>query len=120
MVPPIGAFDSQDAYYSVLFHELGHSTGHETRLARQGITDAALFGSHQYSREELVAEFTASFLAADCGIDQPAIEENSASYIASWAKVLQNDRKLVVQAAGQAQRAADWIHGLRFQNAGAA
>jgi antirestriction protein ArdC len=73
-----------------------------------------MFGSHEYSREELVAEFCSAFLCADCGIDQPALEANSASYIQSWASVLRGDRRLVVQAAQQAQRAADWIKGQRY------
>jgi antirestriction protein ArdC len=70
-------------------------------------TGVAPFGSETYSREELCAEISAAFLAADCGIkfDLP----NSAAYVASWLRVLQNDRKLVIVAAGQAQRASDFI-----------
>jgi antirestriction protein ArdC len=114
MMPTAPAFNSPDHYYATLFHELGHSTGHESRLARSGITDVAMFGSHEYSREELIAEFCSAFLAADCGINQPALDANSAAYIQSWARVLSSDRRLVVQAAQQAQRAADWIKGQRY------
>lgn len=109
-MPPRAAFATAEAYYGTLFHELGHSTGHSSRLARPGITDTNLFGSHEYSREELVAEITASFLCAEAGIDTPLID-NSAAYIASWLRALGNDKRMVVWAAGQAQRAADRILG---------
>jgi hypothetical protein len=108
--PSPESFATSEAYYSTLFHELGHSTGHVSRLARKEITDAILFGSHAYSREELVAEMCASFLSAQAGIERTTIE-NSAAYIAHWLKRLRDDRKLVVEAAGQAQKAADLILG---------
>jgi antirestriction protein ArdC len=96
-----------------MFHELGHSTGHPSRLAREGITDPILFGSHSYSREELIAEMTAAFLSGRAGIDSEPLIENSAAYVASWIRVLKGSPKLVVIAAAQAQRAADWILGER-------
>ena len=95
-------------FYSTLFHELGHSTGHKSRLGRKGIMDQIRFGSGDYSREELVAEMTAAFLCAEAGI-LPATLENSAAYIASWVKVLKGDDKAVVIASAQAQKAADYI-----------
>lgn len=107
-MPVPDSFHSPEAYYSTLFHELGHSTGHESRLARKGITDLAMFGGHDYSCEELVAELTASFLAAECGIGT-AVLGNSAAYIQSWMAALKHDRRLFVTAAGQAQKAADHI-----------
>lgn len=106
-VPDRGAFSGSEEYYSTLFHELGHSTGHESRLARD---IANVFGDHLYSQEELVAELTASFLCAEAGIDQPVIA-NSAAYIASWLRSLENDHKLFALAAGRAQKAADHILG---------
>ena len=110
MLPPPERFNSRDLYYSTLFHELTHSTGHESRLARKGITDAALFGSHEYSREELVAEMGAAFLCGHCGIDAATLTE-STSYIAGWLQAVQNDTRMVVLAAAQAQKAADLILG---------
>jgi antirestriction protein ArdC len=105
------AFNSPEEYYSTVFHELAHSTGHVSRLARPGITSqTAHFGNHEYSQEELVAEFTAAMLCGVAGIEQQTIE-NSAAYIQGWLKALQNDKKLAVIAAGQAQKAADLILG---------
>ena len=107
-VPDHSAFDVNEEYYSTLFHELAHSTGHETRLKREGITDFDAFGSHQYSKEELVAEIGAAFLCAHAGIEQETLD-NSTSYINSWLSRLKNDKRMVVQAAQQAQKAADHI-----------
>ena len=103
-------FDSAEAYYTTLFHELGHSTGHADRLGRPGVTDPIQFGSHAYSQEELVAEMTAAFLSADAGIVDETID-NSAAYCQSWLRKLENDPKMLVQAAQQAQKAADRIMG---------
>ncbi len=107
-MPHQKSFESPESYYSVLFHELVHSTGHESRLARQGITDEILFGSDKYSKEELIAEMGAAFLCGRAEIESKVIE-NSASYISSWLERLRNDRRLVVTAASQAQKAADYI-----------
>ena len=103
-------FDSPALYYSVLFHELTHSTGHESRLARKGITDAAMFGSHEYSREELIAEMGAAFLCGTAGIEAATLQDSTA-YLANWIKTLQGDSRLVVTAAAQSQKAADLILG---------
>jgi antirestriction protein ArdC len=101
---------SSEAYYATLFHELVHSTGHETRLARPGVVQPAAFASHIYSREELVAEMGATFLGSLCGLTEVTIE-NSASYLASWLRVLRGEPKLLIQAAAQAQRAIDHLRG---------
>ncbi|MDE0614544.1 MAG: zincin-like metallopeptidase domain-containing protein [bacterium] len=109
-LPPRGSFTDAHGYYATLFHELAHSTGHPSRLAREGYRTAARFGSERYSQEELVAEFGAAFLGGEAGID-PSRVEQSAAYIASWLRVLDDDRRLVVVAAGQGQRASDHILG---------
>ena len=109
-VPARGQFSSADAYYATVLHELAHSTGHPTRLGREGYRTAARFGSERYSQEELVAEFAAAFLGNEAGID-PSRVEQSAAYIASWLRVLDDDRRMVVVAAAQAQRAADHMLG---------
>lgn len=107
-MPKRDLFEKAEAYYSVLFHELGHSTGHESRLARPTIMDLCPFGSTNYSKEELVAEMTAAFLCGTAGIENTTVDL-SAAYIANWLAKLQDDRKMVVLAAAQAQRAADYI-----------
>ena len=112
-VPKHDAFDVNEEFYSTLFHELVHSTGHEKRLKRSGITDFDAFGSHQYSKEELIAEMGAAFLCAHAGIEQDTLG-NSASYIGSWLKRLQDDKRMVVHAAQAAQKAADHILGITY------
>lgn len=107
-VPEPGRFLSGEFYYATLFHELAHSTGHSSRLDRGIDKDLAPFGSADYSKEEMVAEMGAAFLAAAAGISPPTIEQ-SASYIDGWRKKLNDDKKLIVSAAGAGQRAADWI-----------
>lgn len=109
-VPKIQDFDFPEAYYSTLFHELGHSTGHETRLNRPGVTGQIVFGSCDYSREELIAELTSAFVCAEVGIDNSNLE-NAASYIHGWLHALSGDPRAVIAASGQAQRAANYIQG---------
>lgn len=115
-MPKPESFDAPAAYYSTLFHELTHSTGHESRLNREGITEANHFGSHDYSKEELTAEMGAAYLSGHCSLVDQTLD-NSASYIAGWLKRLRNDPKLVVQAAGKAQRAADYILDVKWGEA---
>ena len=107
--PELGQFRTVEGYYGTLYHELVHSTGHEKRLAR---LEPALFGTDPYAREELVAEMGAAMLCGMAGIDN---QDESASYVGGWLERLQDDRKLVVQAAAQAQKAADLILGTTFE-----
>jgi len=97
-----------------LFHELCHSTGHESRLNRKGMRGTegnwSSFGANPYAKEELVAEMGAAFLCGEAGIVERTINR-SAAYVASWLQRLKNDSKLVVQAAAHAQRASDFILG---------
>lgn len=110
-MPDLGQFETAESYYATLFHELTHSTGHASRLNRPTLAQApAPFGSPDYSREELVAEFGAAFLCGHAGIF-PRVADNSAAYIDDWLRVLKGDRKLLPVAAAQAQRAADFILG---------
>jgi antirestriction protein ArdC len=108
VVPALKKFKSNEGYYSTLFHELAHSTGHETRLNRKELLEASKQGSPTYAKEELTAELTAAFLCAITGIQQETIQ-NSAAYIESWLSALKNDKTLVLKAAAQAQKAADFI-----------
>lgn len=109
-MPPAGAFHTPAGYYSTLFHELTHSTGHSSRLNRGLDARLAPFGSPDYSREELVAEIGAAFLSGHAGIELELINQHAA-YIESWRSKLSSDRKLIVQAAGAAQKAATLILG---------
>jgi antirestriction protein ArdC len=107
-IPDRDSFESPEEYYSTLFHELTHSTGHPTRLNRSTLTEFERFGDENYSREELVAEMGAAFLAGYCGIENRTIN-NSSAYLASWLEALKNDSRLILIAAGQAQKAVDLI-----------
>lgn len=107
-MPPKEIFKSIPEYYSTLFHEITHSTGHQSRLNRNTLTDICPFGSTNYSKEELVAEMGAAFLCGHAQIENKTID-NSASYIKGWLERLKNDSRLVLQAAGLAQKAVDYI-----------
>lgn len=110
-VPPISSFETPDDYYATLFHELGHSTGHPTRLARPEMLGEIQYGSGDYGREELVAELASAFVCASIGLDNSLVE-NSARYIDGWLQSLNRDQKLLLLAAGQAQRASDFIRAI--------
>lgn len=113
-MPDPEAFVSTESYYSTLFHEMIHSTGHSKRLNRDTLNQAVTFGTPSYSKEELVAEMGAAMLCGVAGIDNEAGVNQSAAYIRSWLSVLKGDPKMVVQAAGKAQRAADHILGVEW------
>jgi len=112
-VPESTRFSSSEEYYGTLFHELAHSTGHSSRLDRGLDTEPTAFGAPDYGKEELVAEIASAFLCAEAGID-PVTIKNSAAYLQGWLRCLKQDKKLVMQAAGAGQKAADWIVGRTF------
>jgi len=118
-MPARELFSSPEAFYATLFHELTHSTGHTSRIGREGIEQLNTFGSESYSREELIAEMGAAMLCGVTGIS-PAVLDNSAAYLANWIQVLKGDSKLLVQAASAAQKAADYIRGITLKSAGEA
>jgi antirestriction protein ArdC len=109
-MPEANRFETRPAYYSTLFHELAHSTGHASRLSRKEIIEPGAFGSNPYGKEELVAEMAAAYICGAAGIERDTID-NSASYLAGWIDTLKGDVKLAVQAASAAQKAADYILG---------
>lgn len=112
-IPIRDSFTDSQAYYSTLFHELTHSTGHAARLDR-GLSDSLRpFGSEDYSKEELVAEIGAAMLCAVAGIENTATLNRSASYLESRLERLRGDSKLIVHAAAQAQKAADYVQGIQ-------
>lgn len=108
VLPQLRSFKSPESYYSTLFHELVHSTGAEKRLGRKSIVEMAEFGSEPYSMEELIAELGASYLNSYTGILDKQIS-NSASYISSWLLKFKSDKRFIITASGQAQRAVDLI-----------
>ncbi len=107
-MPPIKSFGNAESYYSVLFHELVHSTGHESRLNRKEVTEKIVFGSESYSLEELTAEIGACFLKSLSGLPMDDLSQNAA-YIQNWLAVLRDDKRFIVKASSRAQRAVEYI-----------
>jgi antirestriction protein ArdC len=114
-MPDHARFASEDHYHATLFHELVHSTGHEKRLKRASIMERNGYGSDPYGKEELIAEMGSAFLCGHAGIVDRTIN-SSAAYLEGWLKQLQQDRTLIVHAAAQAQKAADFILGQQPEN----
>lgn len=112
MMPLPETFTTREHYYGVLFHELTHSTGHATRLGREGVTNPISFGSHTYGLEELIAEMGSAMLTGVAGIE--GTFDNSAAYLASWLDTIRESPQMVVRAASSAQRACDWILGVKW------
>jgi antirestriction protein ArdC len=120
-MPLMDTFVSSEKYYATLFHEMVHSTGHSSRLNRKELTGNDKFGSVPYSIEELTAEIGASFLSSRAGIVLDDFADNAA-YISGWLDVLKNDKRFIVYASAQAQKAAEYIlclpqpvHGLYLE-----
>ncbi len=107
VIPDMGQFVDVAEYYSTLFHETVHSTGHPSRLNR--ITDTAMFGSESYSKEELTAELGSAYLMNTVGLESPASFCNSAAYIQGWLSALKNDKRFIVSAASKAEKATQLI-----------
>jgi antirestriction protein ArdC/nucleoside-triphosphatase THEP1 len=108
-MPDISKFKTSQDFYRTYFHELSHSTGHESRLKR-GLANE--FGSPEYAFEELIAEFGAVFLSAQAGI-MFYTNKNHAGYLKGWNEVLlpnlENDNRFLMKASSQAQKASDYI-----------
>lgn len=112
VVPLKEQFKNTNSFYQVAFHEITHSTGAQKRLDRD-IKELAPFGSEIYSKEELVAELGSAFLINHLGIETEGTFQNSASYIESWLQVLRNDNKFVVSASSKAEKAVNYILGIK-------
>lgn len=110
-MPRPSAFDCTEAYYSVLFHELVHSTGHRDRLNREELVSSDGFGGERYAKEELTAEIGACYLAGSCGLDltDHRLLTNAAAYLQNWLTALKGDKTLIFRASGQAQKAVDYV-----------
>ena len=109
-VPLIKQFTDISEYYSTFFHEVVHSSGHKKRLNRKGL-QSARFGSAEYSKEELIAEIGGEFILHYLGINTELSTKNSTAYLQSWMKVLKGDKRLFLTAAGQAEKAVNFILG---------
>ena len=105
-------FLSPEIYYSVAFHEATHSTGHKSRLDRLA---GAVYGNGAYSKEELVAEMGAAICMNELGLENRKTMQNNAAYIQSWLRELRNDSKMIVSAAGKAEKAVRMIMGIEQQ-----
>lgn len=116
VVPLMEQYTCLAEYYSTTFHELVHSTGHADRCNRKGITDLSFFGSHEYSKEELVAETGAAMLVFQSGINSEKAFKNSVAYLQSWMKELKKDPKMIVWAASKAEAAVKWILGIKDEH----
>lgn len=107
-MPKKEMFDGDIEYYSTLFHEMVHSTGHKDRLDRD-LKLIAAYDKENYSKEELTAEMGSSYLCGIAGIDNEHETDNSIAYLKSWLSVLKNNKTWLVSAAGKAQKAVDYI-----------
>lgn len=110
-MPKPETFVSADDYYKTLFHELVHSTGHESCLKRKEVVHLQPFGTQDYSKEELVAEIGSNFLVGITGIEPKDNEQNSQAYINGWIVKLQEQPKMALSAATRAMKAVDFILG---------
>lgn len=109
-MPPFDAFVSAEAHACTLAHECVHWTRHPSRLNRD--LGRKQWGDEGYAREELVAELGSVFLAADLGL-APDPRDDHAAYIASWLKVLKDDKRAIFQAASHAEKAVGYMHSLQ-------
>ncbi len=116
-MPPFEAFKDAESYYATLAHEATHWTKHESRLNRD--FGRKRWGDEGYAMEELVAELGAAFVSSDLALT-PTVRTDHADYIASWIKVLNDDKRAIFTASAHAQRAADFLNGLQEQIAEAA
>ena len=115
VVPMLEQYKVASEYYSTTFHEFIHSTMAESRCDRKPEAGFSFFGSHDYSREELVAEMGAAMLCSNFGIDDSKTFDNSVAYLQNWIQVLANDPKMIVWAAGRAEKAARYFLGERVE-----
>jgi len=113
VIPDKSKFRTIESYYKSFFHELVHSTSHEKRVGR-AVGTMYYDDKHTYCTEEMIAEMGAVMLLAECGLFVDELVENSAAYIDGWRKNISEDPKLVVQAASKAQKAVDYILGIKF------
>jgi antirestriction protein ArdC len=105
-MPNPSDFVSREAFFAVFAHELVHSTGHNSRLAR---TFGSTFGDADYAKEELVAELGATMLCAKYGVDSNI--EGHASYLEGWLSALKSDKRFIFKASSCASKAIALLVG---------
>ena len=108
-MPGIDEVVSTDEFYSTYFHELAHSTGHPGRLARFSAEAGTFKSKEEYSKEELVAEFTSAMLCHGCGVDSQSSIKNSAAYIQGWSLFIKEKGDAFLSAINQAYKARAYI-----------
>ncbi len=108
-MPEMVQFLTAAEFYSTALHEAAHSTGHASRLNREGIASFNGFGTERYAREELTADTASIWVASELGLDNEAVINNHASYLASWAAKIKEDPQALFKAFNEAEQAADWV-----------
>ena len=114
-MPKMQVFESSQAYYATLFHELIHSTGHDDRLNRKELMEMTKFGSELYSIEELTAEIGSCYLTSYAGIAMKGLT-NSVAYLQGWLNRLKQDKKFIFYASAHAQKAVDYILNIKHED----
>ncbi|MCX7833033.1 MAG: zincin-like metallopeptidase domain-containing protein [Ignavibacteria bacterium] len=114
-IPHKKNFYKEEEYYSTLFHELVHSTGHPTRLKRQSFLEKVRFGDEKYAKEEIIAELGSVLLCSLCGFFSKT-KKNSAAYLQSWLNGLERDYTLLYRSFSNAQNAVNYIIGEKVLN----
>lgn len=110
-MPRLETFVDSDSYYKTLFHELAHSTGHESRLNRSTLLEVNKWGDDTYAQEELVAEISSMYLEGFVGLNPRDTEQNSIAYIKGWVKRFKDKPKQCFFAMQQATKATTYILG---------
>ena len=113
VVPKLSQYEIVEEYYSTTFHELTHSTMHPNRCNRKSDMKSSMFGSEDYSCEELVAELGSAMLCNASGLDCDKAFKNSVAYIQGWLSKLKNDNKMIIWASARAEKAAKYIIGIK-------
>lgn len=108
-VPCKEQYQDIEEFYSTLFHEMIHSTGHKSRLNRSDMQGIVRYGSEKYSKEELTAELGSAMIINILGIETEKSFKNSSGYIQDWLQVLKNDNKFIVSASSRAEKAVKYI-----------
>ena len=111
VMPEQDSFVDSDSYYKTLFHELAHSTGHNTRLNRKGVASMNYFGSESYAQEELIAEISSMYLTGLCDLNPKDSDNNSQAYINGWVKKFEDEAKECFFAMQQATKCSTLILG---------
>ena len=108
-IPSPQSYEKIERYYKTLFHEMGHSTGHETRLKRALHNYSSFTHNNEYAWEEVIAEMCAAMLTIHCGLPDEELIENSAAYIQHWIEILEENPNILISAGQEAQKAHDHI-----------